>query len=414
MLRKDAGAGGGMRKITVQETKPARDFLNQGMFPSKNSTSSPLSTYVNNAFEKIKENWYSNNGSAGNNSGSGGSSSESSGSPYSGGSSYGSGNSGATGGSSSYSSSTTTSGGGGNYYNDYLQQMQSLQDSYSSALREQQAQYQAQLEAQQRAKQEAAQNAYNNNMSALQTAYQNKLSGLASNYDSTKGQLAQNYNDSVNALNQKSSDALRQAYINNMTAQRNLKNQLNQQGINGGASESAVASLLNSYGNSRNNIDTTAQQNLASLRSNYDTNQASALQNYNDAVNSANDANLSYKMQLENDLANQTVGSYDSLYSALGSMDSTYANAMTNLLANQASNASDLAAAAYAQMLKNTASKSSTVSGGTSGSINNTALNRARQLIGSGVSMDDAASSLYDEGYSVDDISQIFANLGVW
>lgn len=339
-----------------------------------------------------------------------------------------SGSTGSAGGTSSGSSGSYSYSGSGNadvsgmlqdmYEQQYAAQ-QEAQQRLSDQLKAQQEEYAAQLRAQQEAQRQAAQNAYNNNMSALESAYAKRLSGLDSNLETTKNQLASSYNNSRTSLGQNEENALREAYINRMMNEKNLRQQLNAQGLTGGASESAIASMLNNYGTSRNNINTTAANNLRELEQTYNGNLASAQQNYNDAVNSANDSNMAYRMQLENDLANNTVSSYENLYNALAGLDSNYTNAMTNLITNQSAANSDLQNIAFKAMLENAMAPTTiSVSGSnrTSSSGNGsgtTMAKRVKNMFSNGSTVSDIAKELQTAGYSVDAIEQIFAEAGL-
>lgn len=146
------------------------------------------------------------------------------------------------------------------------------------------------------------QNYYNNNINALQSAYEQKLAGLQGNLASQKNLLKANYDLSRNALADDAERALQEAYINRMMNERALAQTLNAQGLNGGATESAIASLLNNYGNSRNNITVAHNNNLAELENAYLANLAQAQQNYNDALAKAASDNANYRMELENAL----------------------------------------------------------------------------------------------------------------
>lgn len=64
----------------------------------------------------------------------------------------------------------------------------------------------------------------------------------------------------------------RQYYINNMQARRNLPNELNAQGINGGASESALIRLNTAYGNNLAQNESGRASGLSTLRQNYTNN----------------------------------------------------------------------------------------------------------------------------------------------
>lgn len=227
---------------------------------------------------------------------------------------------------------------------DYMSQL-------SAMLQAQQAQQQAQLAAQQVAKEQAVRNAYNSNLSSLQNAYANRTANLGNTLDSTLAQLGENYDYSAEKIAQNAENALREAYVNRMLSQKNLQQQLNAQGLTGGAAESAIAGLLNNYGNARNNIETQRMNNLADLLNMYQNNVATAREKYNTALNDIENANYNYQAQMQRDLANGVVGTYDDLYSALASGANTYANAMEGLAASQVGNAADLAATNYKNYL---------------------------------------------------------------
>ncbi len=287
------------------------------------------------------------------------------------------------------------------------------QSDLASALRNQQSWYADQLKAQQQAQQQAAQNAYDSNMSALQSAYQQKLANLDSNLNATKSQLTSSYNDSAKSLNDSASKALQEAYISRMMSEKKLPMQLSAQGINGGATESAVASLMNNYGNARNNIETSRQDNLRQLEAAYNNNMANAMQSYNDAVSSAADANMSYRMQLENDLANNTVGSYQNLYNALANMDGNYVNAMSNYVANQADRSANLQYALQKQILENALDGTPSIDGATA-YYDPEGVTRAQQLANAGFSFDETVERLRLDGYTDKQIGQFFANAGLY
>ena len=281
-------------------------------------------------------------------------------------------------------SGTNQTGSAGSKLSSYA--LSSGQNNLSELLKSQQAWYAEQLRAQQQAQQQAAQNAYNSNMSALQEAYQKRLSGLDSNLASTKSQLTDSYNNAAKSWNDNAAKALQEAYISRMMNEKNLPNQLSVNGINGGASESAIASMLNNYGNARNNIETAKNNSLSQLEQAYNSNMANALQSYNDAVSSAADTNLAYRMQLENDLANNTVSSYANLYNGLANMDGNYVNAMSNYIANQADRNASLQAALQKQILANQLNGTVSVDGSNASSTQGTydGVTRAQQRKKSG------------------------------
>lgn len=314
-----------------------------------------------------------------------------------------------------YTASASNGGTTSDLQAAYLAQQQSQADNLSALLREQNAQHEAQLRAQQQAQQQAAQNAYNNNLSALQEAYQKKLTGLGDSLSSTYGQLESAYGLSKDNLNQSAEKALQEAYISRMMNEKNLRQQLNAQGITGGASESAVAALLNQYMNSRNGINMNTANGLKELEQNYNANRASALQSYNDAVNSLEDKNMAYRMQLENDLANNTVSSYQDLYNGLANMEGNYTNAMNSFIQNNANNNAEIQNSVNQALLKN-ALASSGGSSSSSAARSGTATNGSRlvrAMISNGSNSEDIVSQLASENYSPQEIAQIFAELGI-
>lgn len=249
---------------------------------------------------------------------------------------------------------TAANGGNGSGNGGYVgtpNQSMDYMSQLSSMLQAQQAQQQAQLAANQQAHQALVEQAYRNNLDSLNAALNGVQSGLGNTLNGTLGQLEENYNYAQNKLNENADNALREAYINRMLSQKNLQQQLNAQGLTGGAAESAVAGLINNYGNARNNIETQRISDLAGLLNTYQNNANSARQQYNSAMNDLAQQNYGYQRQLQNDLANGVIGTYDALYNALNSGANTYANAMQNLASSQVNNAADLAAQNYRNLL---------------------------------------------------------------
>ena len=291
--------------------------------------------------------------------------------------------------SSSYSSSVS----GTNPYGSYLDQLQKLY-----------AQQKANLNAYQQAQQQAAQNAYNNNMAALNNAYNQKIAPLDKNLNNMKTQLASQYDYSKGNINTDADRSLKEAYVNRMLSQKNLQQQLSAQGLSGGASESAMAGLINNYGNARNEIETTRGENLAGLEQTYNSNLADMMSNYESARQNAADTRLQYQIQLENALANNSTDSYGNLYNAMASLDSSYLSAMQNALANQA------AYSAKQTSASNGVNRAST-SGNTDLSTFNGALAYAKKNVGPS-NINDFVSQLAENGYSDADIAYILKKAG--
>ena len=295
--------------------------------------------------------------------------------------------------SSSVSAPVQTESYGGGVTTDYASQLAEL---YA----QQQAQAQA-LAAQQRA---AAESAYRAGMERLGQAWDTKTGALKDNLNSTLANLQRQYDASKNEVNADANKSLREAYINYMLNKKNLNQNLTAQGIGGGAAESTMAGMYNNYGNSRNNINTTLNDNLTSLENTYQGNISNANQQYNSAYANALSDYLNYQNQLEQNLANSIVGSYGNMVSSLGSLDSGYTNALYDLLQKQA---------AYTyQNTKNTLGKDSvsTDSVNNMGSVTDWAKYQAmiQQMQNSGQSNAQIIQSLMNSGVDRNTAYQLF------
>lgn len=278
----------------------------------------------------------------------------------------------------------------------YKSQLDSMYAQQQSAA----AQYQEQLRA-------AAQGAYDRNMSALKDAYANKLSALAGNYDSARDTLGRQYDTSKKEVNTDAERALREAYVNKMISGRNIAQQLSAQGISGGAAETTLASMQNNYGNARNNIETTRNDNLESLNNTYQNNLAAAAQAYNSQLANAEDQRLQMMMQIESDLANAIAGSYSSQFNALGSLDSNYFSVLSDLVSKQADYA-------YKNAMANNPVKSVTsLAENDMGTYTDYAkwLARAQELQGAGQSAETITRQLIDAGVNDDTLFYVLNQL---
>lgn len=198
------------------------------------------------------------------------------------------GGSGGSSGGGSAATSYSTPAQSSNYMNSYISQMQSAMQAAQQAA----ADAQRRAEEQMRAAQEAQRR-------AREEAYQRSAAQQKTNYEYGQGEL-----------NSATDNALQQAYINRMLQQRNLAQQLSAQGLNGGASETTTAGMLNNYNNSRNALETERQNQLASLLNTYQNNMAQ-LENQRA---SGDAADLS---QYQTNLANLTANNTNNLISLM-------------------------------------------------------------------------------------------------
>ncbi len=94
-------------------------------------------------------------------------------------------------------------------------------------------------------------------------------------YDAAVAAQRQQYENGVRNVNSAAEKALQDAYVNKMQNQRTMNQGLTAQGMTGGASETALSRLLNSYDNSRASTENARLENLANLENTYLNNMAS-------------------------------------------------------------------------------------------------------------------------------------------
>lgn len=193
------------------------------------------------------------------------------------------------------------------------------------------AAYLAELQAQRQA---AANAAYERNMARIASAYNSAAGNLKSNYDSTESRLTAARDQSMGDVNSDAEKSLQQAYINKMLTNKNLNQRLSAMGYNGGATESTMAQLENNYGNSRNNINTTLNDNINKLNMTYGDNLANALQSYNSAMSNLDMQRMQLEMEAENARQNAIASTMSSFSSMMGG-DSSYLAALQSALQNQ-------------------------------------------------------------------------------
>lgn len=222
--------------------------------------------------------------------------------------------------SSSGSAASSSGGSSGNAYAALLAQM----EAQAAAERQRQ-------EDLARQKQEAAQGAYNKNMGYLNSAYSNRAEAQKRAYQDALAQLEGQYNSGAGKVNQSADAAQQQAYINYKLQQRDLPQALVAQGITGGAAESTLADMANSYGNNRNTVDTQRNSNLGDLLDTLNANKSNALQSYNNTISQDEARKMAYQMELENMLANQSADILSSKYDALSNVDSNYGSQIAAL-----------------------------------------------------------------------------------
>ena len=179
-----------------------------------------------------------------------------------------------------------------------------------------------------------AQAAYDRNMARISDSYNQGASTLSSNLSSSMDQLSRARDASNLGITRDAESSLKSAYINNMMARRDMRQNMSAQGLNGGAAESTMASLANNYGTSRNNIETTRNRSLEELERTYNSNVAQAQQAYNSALANLYAQKMQQEQQAENALTNFQSG-YAANLSSLATSNADFLNALSGAVANQ-------------------------------------------------------------------------------
>lgn len=178
-----------------------------------------------------------------------------------------------------------------------------------------------------------AQGAYDRGMAALNDAYGQYISSLDANLGTTKDQLLDSYNRSKKSIQDDAARSLKQAYINKMKSERNIEQEMSAQGLSGGATESTRAGMINNYGNARNEINTTTNNNLSALEGDYNDNLAQAMQAYNTAVANAQLQKAQQAIQLENALANNQIAALQDFQSLMADDNANYLGLLEKAIA---------------------------------------------------------------------------------
>lgn len=175
-----------------------------------------------------------------------------------------------------------------------------------------------------------AQASYDRNINAINSAYGSARNYYDSNLNSTRNTLKSSYDASKKDIGSDAEASLREAYINNMLNRKNLQQTLTAQGLNGGASETTQASMLNNYGNARNDIETQESKNLADLLKTYNDNLSAAQNAWSNQMAGLELQKMQQLQQAENALHNMTTASLGNI-----STDSSYLQALQSLMKAQ-------------------------------------------------------------------------------
>ena len=166
-------------------------------------------------------------------------------------------------------------------------------------------------------RQAAAEAAYERSMGLLNDAYNSAANNYADIFNRGQDTLRGAYDNSRNKINEQASDSMREAYINRMLSMKNLSQKLAAMGISGGASESTVAGLLNNYGNARNGIQKTWNNNLADLEQGFNSNLTDLYNAYQSQMAELANTRAAQQAQLVSNLNNQIASAGSDFFSIL-------------------------------------------------------------------------------------------------
>lgn len=197
---------------------------------------------------------------------------------------------------------------------------------------------------------EAAANTYNSNMNSIANAYNASRNALNANHNMTLDRLASENDRSQRAIGRDADNSQRQAYINKMLQDRNLRQQMSALGMNGGASESTSRSLANNYSNARNQIDTQRNASLSDLANTYENNVSNALQAYNERMAALENTRMSLEQQARA-ARDSMQASFSPQLNGLAVSNGDYMNLLNQLVANQQAFAYNPTAAVNAPMM---------------------------------------------------------------
>ena len=172
----------------------------------------------------------------------------------------------------------------------------------------------AAAEASARRQAEIWQNQLNQQKESAKTSYDSLVGAAQGTYDNALKMYSDSNNNAVGKVQDATGNAMRQAYISNQMQQRNIGQQMAALGRSGGASESTLLGIANTYGQTRGNLDTQRNTQLGDLALELSRQNASALSardeanagylsDYNSAVSGYETAYAAQQAQIEQQLA---------------------------------------------------------------------------------------------------------------
>ena len=145
---------------------------------------------------------------------------------------------------------------------------------------------------------------YKQKWQELSGGYKKREDSLNAAKDAELGQLNAVLNANKSDLASRRDESMREAYISQMNAYKDLPETLKKSGISGGITETAAADILRTYQNSRNSANSLFSDGVVQLNSEYDRNKSQIDSRYLNLFNELEDAK-------KNDVWEQTKFAYN-------------------------------------------------------------------------------------------------------
>lgn len=142
------------------------------------------------------------------------------------------------------------------------------------------------------------------NIDSINSQYNSSKSTLDSNYQTQRKQAQTDYDYSKQAVEKTQQQALKDAYIKNMQNQKNFRQNMSAQGLNGGASMSALTSMNNSYQTARNEANDKANDSYEALGNQYQKGLSDLSMNYNTNLTNLENQKLQQEQSARNNYVN--------------------------------------------------------------------------------------------------------------
>lgn len=158
--------------------------------------------------------------------------------------------------------------------------------------------------------------ALNTQREIIEASKNEQENALNKQFANVKKTLKQQYDTSLAQLDKSRNNALREAYIAREQNKRTMPGLMAAQGVSGGASETALSSLMKSYQAARNSANDSYNTNKVSLDNSYMSNLADSENNYLNNMATLKSTYLDRLAALKANEANTVTGGGGRYYTA--------------------------------------------------------------------------------------------------